>query len=463
MPRMKDVLKSLKDIQKEPKGKEKEVKQPKKEEISTKKSTPIAKFSGLEHLRKAIQEDLKIEPFEPKPEPTPEEPSTISTSDKTPLETVIASPTPPTQILTSEKQKTEPPAPRTEPLPEESTAPDSVISDITHQETIVEPPPTPVKTETPQKEEVEPPTQAPSIKPYKPVFHPPTFYLELHKVLNAIVQEIRNNKPIDPKPLEKYIPQLCESINTDESLFIKAIQKKRYATWVVSHSVNVAIFSVKISNGLKYKEEEEQHNLALAALLHDVGMTKVPNHIIFKHGKLAPDEFDLIRRHPVDGLEIVKHLKKDYPFVLDAVYQEQEREDGSGYPQGLKGDQICGFAKVIGLADVFEALVHGRTYRDGFVAHRAIQRIIQSLSKQLNRRTIKALIDVVSIFPVGSYVELNSGEIAKVITTNKARPVRPIVDIIRDKDGELLEIPITMNLEEEPLIHITKPILEDIE
>lgn len=284
-------------------------------------------------------------------------------------------------------------------------------------------------------------------------------YMELHRVIGNVVQGIKDKKSLDPKSLEKYILSVYESVTSSEFLFLKAIQRKRYATWLVSHSINVAIFTIKIGVSMKY-DREKLTKLGLAALLHDVGMINVPNNIIFKHGRLTASEFAIIKQHPNYGYEIVKHLKSDYPNIVDVVLQEQEREDGSGYPQGLTGDKISEFAKVVGLADVFEALVHGRAYREGFITYNAIQKIIESRGKQFNAKIIRALINGVSMFPVGSMVKLSTDEIARVLSVNSQRPVRPVVEVLIDSDGNKIKNPIRLNLEEEPLIYIVKPLIE---
>lgn len=284
-------------------------------------------------------------------------------------------------------------------------------------------------------------------------------YMLFHRHMEKISNDIKRKITIDPSPLIEDIPDFCEAIENQEFLFLKAIQRKRFATWFVSHSVNVGVFAVKIGLGLKF-ERDKLHSLTLAALLHDVGMVKVPTKIIFKHGKLTSGEFDEIRKHPVYGLELLKHLKDDYPYVVETAYQEQEREDGSGYPQGLKATEIGEFAKVVGIADVFEALVHGRAYRDGFITYHAIQKIIENKSKQFNVKVIRGLVNSVSMFPVGSYVKLSSDEVARVITVNRLRPVRPVVEVVEDADGRKLQTPLRINLEEEPLLYITKPITE---
>jgi len=284
-------------------------------------------------------------------------------------------------------------------------------------------------------------------------------YMTLHREFSQVVQDIKDKKPISPQPLEKLIPKIYEAVTKDEYLFLKAIQRKRYGTWLISHSVNVTIFAVKVGIGLKY-DRDKLLRLGLAAFLHDVGMTAVPNSIIFKHGKLNSAEFAVVKEHPLHGYELLKHLKNDYPYIVETALQEQEREDGSGYPQGLSGENIREFAKIVGIVDVFEALVHGRAYREGFITYNAIQKIIEQRSKQFNAKYIRALINSVSMYPVGSLVKLSTDEIARVISVNSQRPMRPIVELLTDADGVKLRAPIRINLEEEPLIYIVKPIEE---
>ncbi|RKY51822.1 MAG: hypothetical protein DRP89_08695 [Candidatus Neomarinimicrobiota bacterium] len=335
----------------------------------------------------------------------------------------------------------------------------SVFTQETQKPRISSPPTKPISVSPDKVKPIKAPLAYTKAEDFEDKSFSDKLYMDYHRLLGTIVNDIKSKKLIDPKPLEKNIFDLIEANNASEFLFMKAIQRKRFATWVVSHSVNVTIFALKIGFGLKYKKNE-MHQLAIASLLHDVGMVKVPNKILFKHGKLSSDEYDVIRQHPIHGYEIVKHLKDDYPYLLNAVYQEQEREDGSGYPQGLKGDKICEFAKIIGTADIFEALVHGRTYREGFITYYAIQNILETKSHQFSPKMIRSLISVISMFPLGSLVELNTGEIARVVVTNRSRPVRPIVEISEDLEGHKLDPPTRLDLEKEPLIFITKPITE---
>ena len=432
MVRMKDVLKTYDELKQSPPS----------ASVQNVPQQPAdsGKLSGLEAIRQAIQSNLQQKKAQPTAPPPPTPQKTIIEK----IKSAIAHEEPPKVATTLG-------VPEAKPVVEAKPPKVTATAGVAAAKPAVE--------EEPPKV-----TATAGVPEAKPVVEDEEqqashLYMDLHRMFEKIVSDIKNNTPIDPEPITKQIPIFCTLIENNEFLFLKAIQRKRFATWVVSHSVNVAIFAVKIGLGLKFERERLQQ-LTLAALLHDVGMVLVPNKILFKHGKLSPSEFDFIREHPVKGYEIVKHLKKDYPFVVDTVYQEQEREDGSGYPQGLKGDEIINFAKIVGIADLFEALVHGRAYREGFITYHAIQKIIENRSKQFNPKFIRGLVNSVSMFPIGSLVRLSSDEIARVVSINKLRPVRPVVEVIEDASGRKLKTPMRINLEEEPLLYIAKPIVE---
>jgi len=413
MPRMKDMIKGFDQPNDDPI--QKETKPPSQPET--------ARLSGLDAIRQAIEENLR------KGSSTVATPPRIETAPPaapaTPQRPVIPSPPPPPRFETRPTQASFP------QIPTSAFAPKPAQTPIAAK-----------KLETDDEELLA-----------------NQLYMDLHLLFQQFVDDIKNRKPINPKPIEEKLPDFCRSVSSNEYMFLKAIQRKRFATWIVSHSVNVAIFATKIGFGLKYKPEE-MYQLALSAFMHDLGMTAVPNRILFKQGQLSSDELNTVKHHPIDGLELVRHLKKEYAYILDVVYQEHERDDGSGYPQGLKGDEITEYAKIIGIADVFEAMVHGRAYRDGFITYQALQSIIKGRTGIFSPKIIRALISVISMFPVGSIVKLNTGERARVISINRNRPVRPIVEISVDSEGRKLEPPLRLNLETEPLIYITETINE---
>ena len=160
-----------------------------------------------------------------------------------------------------------------------------------------------------------------------------------------------------------------------------------------------------------------------------------------------------MRRHPVTGSQIVAPLEFFAEGAL-IVRHHHEREDGSGYPQGLKGDQIHEYAKMVGLADVYESMTHARPHQKTRVPSDAFKEIMSANRHMFPDRILKGLIQGLSTFPVGSLVRLNSKETARVVATNPAFPLRPVVEILTDPRGERLASPRRVDLTQNSLIYI---------
>jgi len=218
--------------------------------------------------------------------------------------------------------------------------------------------------------------------------------------------------------------------------------------------VNVAILAVKIGQGIGYGEADLTR-LALAACLHDVGTTTVPRHILEKPGALSPEELAIIRQRPEKGFRMLQLLGPEFDWVGVVALQHHERDDGSGYPQGLKGDQIHEYAKVVGLADVYESLTHPRPFQKRRVPLDAVKEIMTTNRHMFPTPILKGLIQGLSTFPVGSLVRLNSRETARVVATNPAFPMRPVVEVLTGPRGERLPSPRRVDLSQNSLVYIT--------
>jgi HD-GYP domain-containing protein (c-di-GMP phosphodiesterase class II) len=225
--------------------------------------------------------------------------------------------------------------------------------------------------------------------------------------------------------------------------------------------VNVAILAIKIGQGIGYAEDDLRR-LALAACLHDVGTTKVSRRILEKPGVLAPEELALIRQHPEQGFRMLQVLGPEFEWVATVALHEHERQDGSGYPHGLKGDQIHEYAKIVGLADVYEALTHERPYKKMRVPLDAVKEIVTTNRHMFPPQIMKGMIQGLSTFPVGSLVRLNSREIVRVVATNPAFPMRPVVEIITGPTGERLASPRRVDLAHNSLVYITDSVAHDL-
>ena len=261
------------------------------------------------------------------------------------------------------------------------------------------------------------------------------------------------------QPQETFKSKLQDDQKTC-NLLLNACSIEQPFDCLVVHMVNVAIFAIEIGVGLLYSREQ-LIKLGVAGLLHDVGMWKIPREIIEKHGHLNDEEFEMVRKHPEYGFEILSSLGEEYAWLAEIALQEHERENGQGYPRGLKGEEINESAKIIGLADVYEAISHFRCYKKHLIPHYALKELLNTQRGVFPSRIIKALIGRFSIFPLYSYVRLNSGYIGRVIEVNEAYPLRPTVKILFDSQKKKVDKIQTINLADTPILYITGAVDEE--
>lgn len=283
-------------------------------------------------------------------------------------------------------------------------------------------------------------------------------YAECCKFANDAADRAKKMEPPDIARCRELAGVLVQGCESGNRLLLKAIRP--YRPDETGHdATNVAIFSIKIGRGLRY-DAEELTALAMAALCHEVGMSCVPPELATAEGRYTKRQWDQIRQHPEQAHDILSKLGEKYDWLAKAVYQEHEREQGQGYPRGLRGDQISDFAKIIGLADTYESLSHRRTFRKAFIAFDALREIIGMRGKYFAPHIIRALVSEVSVFPLESYVLLNTGETARVVKTNSENLLRPTVVVEYDASGQKLKKPKLVDLASKPLLYVTKPVDE---
>jgi HD-GYP domain-containing protein (c-di-GMP phosphodiesterase class II) len=200
--------------------------------------------------------------------------------------------------------------------------------------------------------------------------------------------------------------------------------------YLVDNALHVAVLGVKIGIGLHYSDEELTR-LAMAGLLHDVGMWTLPASLIEKVGPLTKEERDALRSHPERGRRILANLGSSHEWLSTISAQEHERWDGSGYPCKLRGPQIAEQAQIIGIADVFDAMITERPYRKRIAPHQALRDLLVHAKATFSHRVLKALGDQITLYPIGTGVRLNTGQIGTVSKVNPQYPLRPILAISR--------------------------------
>ena len=250
-----------------------------------------------------------------------------------------------------------------------------------------------------------------------------------------------------------------EDLKTSDQLLAVTVRERGGAHSWVKRSANVAVLALKLGLELEY-DDRKALALGLCALMHDVGMLSIPNEVLNER-RFSPKQLALLQGHPEESQRMVQAFGKAFQWIGKVVVQVHERQDGSGYPRGLKGEQIHEFARIIGLVDTYEAMAHPRADREALVVYNALREIIDLRNSLFDPNLIKALIYIVSIFPLGSLVKLNNGEIGRVVGTSRLHPTRPTVDVLLDPRGRALKDPRQINLEDEPMLYIVDPAIEE--
>ncbi len=202
---------------------------------------------------------------------------------------------------------------------------------------------------------------------------------------------------------------------------------------LIQKSIMMMLYAIKMGLRLDFNTDELRSHI-LAAMVHHIGMAQISPEIRNKKEKLTKDEIKEIRTASKKSHDYLTLCGITDAAVLQAASQAQERYDGSG-PQGLAGSGIAYSARMIGLLSMFEALIHYRPYRNRLLPRDAIRELVNHHKKAFDPNLLKALIESISLYPVGTYVQLNSGDIGLVIQVHHRLPLRPVVRIMFDSSG----------------------------
>lgn len=292
-----------------------------------------------------------------------------------------------------------------------------------------------------------------------------SLYDESYSVMDGIIQNVKRNTPFSIVPLSEIVSKIIDSLLVRDDLLRKALYSKALTLDLPSHLLNVCIFAIEIGISLHYIRDDLER-LGLAAIVHDLGMARVPENVLKKPGRLSPKEFDIIKKHPEEGAAILSELDEDRRvkfrvWLAEIALQEHERYDGKGYPKGLKGDEIHEFALIIGISDVYEALTHHRFQRKNLPPLDSMKEILSVERASFPEKIIKALIAKLPVFPIGTMVRLSSREIGVVVSSDSSSPFRPTVKIIFGPSGLRPKTERVINLRENPLLYIISLVSEE--
>lgn len=218
---------------------------------------------------------------------------------------------------------------------------------------------------------------------------------------------------------------LLNAIDQNNAIAIDIGELKTSDEYTFKHSVDVATIAMILAKqqGLS---KQEIFEIGVAGLLHDVGKTKVPIEILNKPGRLDEEEFAIMRQHSVYGYRMVTDKPDFSPAVAMGVLQHHEKINGAGYPMGVDESKISPYAKILSVADIYDALITERPYKQAFSQRDAVE-MIMSMTHELDMKAMKSFLESMILYPVGSIVDLSNGEKAKVVKNSPHYILRPTV------------------------------------
>jgi HD-GYP domain-containing protein (c-di-GMP phosphodiesterase class II) len=283
-------------------------------------------------------------------------------------------------------------------------------------------------------------------------------YQKLITLANDVQSRVERNEPIDISSVWRQLRAIIEN-DLIEPLYHWLVFERNRTDSIAEHSLEVTILSLMVGLGMGYTRKKLAL-LALLAFLHDVGMYKIPQEILRKKGALSEGELTQIQKHPEISAGILSRLGPKFSWLANLSLQVHERADGTGYPKGIKGEGVHEFAFVVGLADIYSAMIKDKPYRNSIEKNKAIKTIIASIKEKFPATILKVFLNQISFFPAGSYVKLNDLSVGRVITANPEFPLKPTVEILYDHEGARVTEPQIVNLSQQPSLYIIESIDE---
>jgi HD-GYP domain-containing protein (c-di-GMP phosphodiesterase class II) len=270
-------------------------------------------------------------------------------------------------------------------------------------------------------------------------------YEESTAIIKTVMQDARFGKSLDIPGTKKVVGQMAESVIRNPDALMSFAQLKKKDEYTALHSLRVCILALTFGRHLGF-DLEQLYVLGIGALLQDVGKMRIPDEILKKPGPLTEQEFTLMKSHVPRGVTILASTKRIPQGAIEIVERHHERCDGSGYMNGLRGDEIGIFGTIGGLVDCYDALTSDRPHQASTPAHIALRKLYEWRDKAFDKELAQQFIECMGIYPIGSVVKLNTGEVGVVITTNRVRRLRPKVTLVLKPDRTPYATPKTIDL-----------------
>lgn len=260
----------------------------------------------------------------------------------------------------------------------------------------------------------------------------------LSNSLKDTIDSLKNGRSVDVKLLQETVNPLIDSVirNPDAAMWLARMRKEDQYSY--EHAISVSIWITAFGRYLGLPKEDLQ-DLALGGLLFDIGKAKIPKCVLEQPRKLLDKEFELVKKHVSWSVKILENTEGISPRVIEIAAYHHERHDGTGYPNGLKGTEIPLFARMAAIVDCYDAITSQRAYARSLSPHEVIRKLYEWRDKDFQGALVEEFIQAIGLYPAGSLVELNTGEVAVVIAQSRSRRLKPQVMFLLDNQKQPLE------------------------
>lgn len=253
-------------------------------------------------------------------------------------------------------------------------------------------------------------------------------------ILMNTIEEFQKGSTLKLNKLADNVDNIISELLYNNDVQVSLIDLSAADDYTFTHSVSTAVYSLLIGHGLKY-DRKKLSWLAMGTLLHDIGKTVLDPKIVYKEDVVTDEEFEYIKKHAICGYDLLKDAPNIPNMAKEIALNHHEKLDGSGYPRGLQGEELSDFARIAAIADVYDALTSDRCYRKKWATNKAVDFLIQNSGNKFDPEFVRIFIQRIAVYPNGSMVRLSDGKIAVVKEQNKYTPLRPIVRVIADEEG----------------------------
>ncbi|WP_100637930.1 HD-GYP domain-containing protein [Marinobacter salexigens] len=275
--------------------------------------------------------------------------------------------------------------------------------------------------------------QKPGVRPRVPLSEEMVNALGVHteaqELVNSFMNSAKLGAPVDVAPIHKLADELQNSVTRNANALGCLGRIREKDNYLLEHSVNLSVL-MTIFGQYRKLSADVMHQIVVGALLHDLGKVLTPDDVLHKPGRLTPEEYEVMKLHARHSRDILSATDGIGELTVITAAQHHERMDGHGYPEGLKGDQISIYGRMVAIADVYDAITADRVYHKGMTPTQGLKKLLEWSGDHLDPALVRQFIRCLGLYPVGSLVLLDSGRLGVVVETNEGDQRLPVVRVM---------------------------------